>query len=690
MGWKDDKIVSNWQSDQIVGEVASPVKTIEPGSEVPQWARNNPRLYGAGQAVRQTLGPMIEGLSAAGGAVLGTPLGPAGNVGGAALGYGIGKGTNRLMDELLGNAAPVSLPNALVRSAGDVVEGAAWQAGGNIVGQQVIPAVGKGASWAGGKVMDLGNLGKQKAAKIAREAIGDDLPAVKALLNGEGTVGELTATVQNPTLHALLERGLGRDVQFTQAVAAAAKNNDLDTLFRLAGGTSQTAAIGAQKTAKVDLGNALRPEREIILDAANTAGRVKPALDAQAERMGGAAASKVQDVRRFTEAGGRAAERANTTTYPPYWVDPTAPAQAARTVVPGYPRQPGRYTYMGDLEKKAEQVATQAAADSLPLGENARFLTMQSDSLAAHGLRPLTPDSLKAGLGKVNADPNLAGKSDVESAIGYINKELEKWTNKNGIISAEAVDSLRKNAVNSVITDKNPGIDAKQKNILTAKVMSDLKPYFVSAIEDAGGTGYGEWLKKWSAGEQAINQKQMAAKLMELYQARPGSAAKVIEGDATQRVEKIFGPGAFNLRKEMESMNALEALARGVRIREGTAAQAADPKGQEALLRILKDNTLNFKFPFLANPKITVTNAVLSQLEGKIGKDTMEALTKASKTGAGMQDLLNTIPASERVKVLQALGRIKIGQNAINVGVPTARGLLAQPEQKQPVGLFDY
>lgn len=659
----------------VVWDAPDPKKIVwdaapEPGSEIPQWARNNPRLYGAGQAARHTLGPLIEGLSAAGGAVLGTPLGPAGNVGGAALGYGIGKGFNRLADQALGNEAPVNALQAMTRGAGDVVEGAAWQAGGNVVGQQVIPAVGRGVSAVSGKVMDLG--GKQKAAKIARDALGDDLTKVVANLTdqplyGQTTAGELTANVNNPTWHALVERGLGRDPKFTQAVALAAKNSDKDAIIRLAGGNTQTAAIGAQRTAKDALNKELIPVLDTELGAANIAGNLKPKLDAESARMAAAAAAKVEDVRRMTAAGERAATRAHTTT-----------GQAAETAVPGYPRQPGRYTYMGDLEKQAERVAQQAADASLPFGEASRFSKAASESLEAHGLRPLTADSIIDKLRQVKTDPKLAGLSEIDAAIAKLGDDLTQWTKAGGVIDARAVDSIRKNSVNGAIQKMHPNMDATQQKRLAASVMKEVSPRFIQAIENAGGTGYGDYLKAYAQGAQKIDQQKMGAKVLDLYNTRPASAAKVIEGDAPQRVEKVFGPGKYDIRNELapESVNALDKVARGVRIRESTATQAKD--GQEALLKLMEDNTIKFKLPWLANVKATVTNAALARMEEKLGESTMKTLTEAFKTGKGTQELLNRLPASERSKVLKALSNLKPSQNAINVGTAASKNALQE------------
>lgn len=660
-------------------------------TNIPQWARNNPRLYGVAGALREAFGPAVEAVAMGAGAAAGTTISPiVGTVAGGAGGYALGTGLTRMADEALGNRGQMTTSDALATGTKDLITGATWQAATPLISNVIGKVIEKATPFVS-KVGDIGQLGKQKASKIAREAVGNDLAAVKAALTdtplyGQTTAGELTANINNPTWQALVERGLGRDPKFTMAVQLAAKNNDINTLVKLAGGNTQTASIAAQRSAKAALNDSMMPTLEAELGAANTAGRLKPRLDAEAQRMANAAAAKVEDVRRMTAAGERAATRANTTT-----------GQAAMTAVPGYPRQPGRYTYMGELEKKAEQVAQQAADASLPFGEASRFAKAASDSLEAHGLRPLTAESIVSKLRSIKGNPKLAGLAEVEASLAKLGDDLQQWTKSGGVIDAWAVDSIRKNSVNGAIQKLHPTMDSTQQKRLAATVMDEVKPRIIKAIEEAGGTGYGQYLKDYASGAQKIDQKKMGAKILELYNANPGSAAKAIEGDAPQRVEKVFGPGRVDIRREMSPspvdiqtsptaspMDALDALARGVRIREGVAKQAST--GQEALRELLEENALKFKLPWFANAKATATNAALGIAEKNIGKNAMNELTKSFKSGKDTLALLNTLPAHERVKLLRALSQIN-SSPLLRGSVP---GLAAMQEEETPTGLLAY
>lgn len=104
-----------------------------------------PREVPIGRRVMQMVRPTVEALGAAGGGVLGTPLGPAGIVGGAGLGYGLAKGGLDVVEQALGyQRAPSSAKEALVKGAEDVLTGAALEAGGRGI---VAPAISKGAEY---------------------------------------------------------------------------------------------------------------------------------------------------------------------------------------------------------------------------------------------------------------------------------------------------------------------------------------------------------------------------------------------------------------------------------------------------------------------------------------------------------------------------------------------------------------
>jgi hypothetical protein len=381
----------------------------------------------------------------------------------------------------------------------------------------------------------------------------------------------------------------------------------------------------------------LIPQLEIDMAAANTAGQLKTALEAQAERMGTVAAGKVDDVRRMTAA----AERL-----------PGMGAQrgAAERGLP----TPPRYTYEGELAQRADKVAAEAAEGSLIFGEASRFATAASNSLEAHGLKPLKIYKVTAYIDNILADPKLTpGNRDLVRLLNMTKNDLTKWANAGGVIDAWAVDTIRKNL--NANARRIAGADPTAQKELAAKVNQSVNPILVDAIEAAGGTGYRAYLDAYSQGLKAVSQKKMSAKALEMYQNDPKAFVKQVEGNSPKEVEKIFGAGSYDIAKEMsaKAVATLKGVAGEVKrdIRVGEQAAA----GRDALRELIDANATKFRLPAFFSRAATLTNATLDALEKKLGKNVMNKLTDASKSGQDMAKLLDTLPAVERNAVLRAL-----------------------------------
>jgi hypothetical protein len=643
-GVKAYLVDNNWVSD-IPLPAPEPTAASEvpgPRAQQPAWAKDYPGLYQGARAAREVLGPTIEAAGAIGGTVLGAPAGPAGAVMGSAAGYGAATGLLRQADIALGNVPEMTPAQGLEAGARDLLVGAIFEAGGRVATPYIDKALqlgGRGVGWLYDTLS--GQIGVQKAAKILRDSLGVDVAAARTLARSaptSATAGQSIADLTSPTTQALLEQAAKRDPRFLLSTAEAQEAARLNQLAQLAGAETQTGARGVQQQAKNELREQLIPQLEVEMAAANTAGQLKPVLEAQAERMGAAAASKVDDVRRMTAAADRLPRMG-------------AERGAAERGLP----TPPRFTYEGELAERAAQVADEAAQGSLIFGEASRFATAAANSLEAHGLKPLTGDSVVASIEKTLADPKLApGNRDLQRALGRVAADIKQWTNLGGVIDAWALDTIRKNSVNAVAKQLHP-TDPKAQKELAAKVLESVRPSIVKAVEDAGGTGYGAYLDAYSQGLKAVSEKKMSAKALEMYQSDPKAFVKLVEGNSPKEVEKVFGAGSYDIAKEMSerAVTTLKGVAGEIKrdVRVGEQAVA----GRDALRELIEANTSKLRLPAFFSRTATLTNTALDKLEQKLGKKVMNELTKASKGGQDMARLLDTLPAVERNAVLRAL-----------------------------------
>lgn len=177
--------------------------------QAPPPAALEPNLW---QQARPYIAPVVEGVGAAGGAILGGAGGTlaapvAGTVGGAMLGGGLGYGAARQLMELgdvyLGGEAPRAPAQQAVGVAKDVLTGAAFEGGGQAIAQGL----------RGIREMHRARIDK-KAADLIRKTAGQDMGEITRAVRqsveagGDETVGQAVsaADVIHPPIQSLQKR----------------------------------------------------------------------------------------------------------------------------------------------------------------------------------------------------------------------------------------------------------------------------------------------------------------------------------------------------------------------------------------------------------------------------------------------------------------------------------------------------
>jgi hypothetical protein len=198
-------------------------------------------------------------------------------------------------------------------------------------------------------------------------------------------------------------------------------------------------------------------------------------------------------------------------------------------------------------------------------------------------------------------------------------------------------------------------MDATAQRNLAASVMNDIKPTLIDAIEQAGGTGYRQYLADYAKGMQQIAEKKLAGKALEMWKSNKDEFVRLVQNESPEVVEKILGSGKYNIAVELAD-NTMAVLQEQAKKRlTDLAVKEQVTAGQDALKQLLLDNMSKLRVPSYLNAVAATTNKALGILENKIGAKTMTTLTEALKTPQGAADLLATLPGSERSRVLQII-----------------------------------
>lgn len=280
----------------------------------------------------------------------------------------------------------------------------------------------------------------------------------------------------------------------------------------------------------------------------------------------------------------------------------------------------------------------------------------QLDALAAAGLKPIDTDKIVSGITAKLADPKI-GPSDVNQAVlSKVANKIQEWTAKGGgVIDADALYSIRKNAVGEEIARLYPNADAKQQARFAAKLLSEIKPAIDDAIVEAGGTGWRRYLQTYETGMKEIDQQKLAALALEKFKGSKEEFIKLVRGDNPDAVEDIFGPGSFNIFKEMgRKSGQLEDIASQLERDIKVTDRAVEGAGGLARIMGMSDAKIK-RIPAFFSVTATTLNKALDVLEGKVNDQVKQILVDGMKDGKSVAELVQKLPSKDRSVVLRTL-----------------------------------
>lgn len=302
--------------------------------------------------------------------------------------------------------------------------------------------------------------------------------------------------------------------------------------------------------------------------------------------------------------------------------------------------------------------ATEAKLGQKAAKETLNKVTGPMREAELEAARSINTSAIVDNLSSKLQDPTV-GVSDINRRV--INKVINKidaWTKANGgQIDPKALYEIRKNTINEEVSRLIDKADPTAQAKYAAKLLAEVRPAIDTAIIDAGGTGWANYLETFAAGANKIAQSKLNAKALELYKTSPDKFVQLIEGNLPKEVEKIFGSGNFNIGTQMDdaSLSVLKKAADKVKQSKTMAEQAT--MGETMYKDVIEANTSKLRFPNFLSAKATVANETLRMLEDKINKKVMNALVEGMQSGKSLNQLLNIVPAKDRLAVFTAFQR---------------------------------
>jgi hypothetical protein len=544
-----------------------------------------------------------------------------------------------------------------------------------------IPAVAapfvKAGVTGAGRVIDLlsGRAGDIKAARIAKTALGDQLiPATIALQQARPGITAVQA-LQEAGIDAAPFMSLGVLAEQSSVgeayrrLARAQTQEQKNMLIAMTGGGTQTGAREAQAGSKQALNALTTPMRETELQAANQAGQTISQLGPLAAQR---EASMISALQGQGQAAANVAQQTNiarggvlpatmgTPTYPNAFPSPIGgtgiPQPMAVATQAGLPRISPSATLNAERATESSIVSTEMAAIKAQRQAERDFLQRQIGSLEAYGLKPLDINPILNSIDGKLANPNLYGQTQLLNVLQGLRDDFAGAVAANGgVADARALYSIRKAGISQKIDDMYGSLDPSAKQKLTADVLASVKAPIDKAIMDAGGTGWNRYLQTFETGMHEIGQQKLAALALERFSGNKEGFLKLVRGNDPKAVEDIFGPGSFNIFKEMgRKSGQLETIASQLE-RDIAVKEAADSATQ-GLARIMgMAESKVTGVPAFFSKTATAVNMAAKILRGQVNEKTFAAFEKGMISGKSAAEMLGELPMSERNKVFRLL-----------------------------------
>jgi len=363
--------------------------------------------------------------------------------------------------------------------------------------------------------------------------------------------------------------------------------------------------------------------------------------------------------------------------------------QVAENFIPG--GAPGTYNRLGQvaesmdatdayrLTREAQAAAQRADLERLAGAENATagrdtsrrmkdavssvtVPAMDANLAAANAIGPLDGQSVIQQISNLRNSPAVRGvqqnRAALDNVIGEIEREIAAT---GGIPDARVLHDIRKTAINATIEQLIPGATAKEKAKRAAGLLTQIKPVIDNALERAGATGWREAMDAHAAGMRAVERQKMGAELLNQFnQSTPTAFLKTANMNNPKAVEKIFGPGKYDLAAQMgDDMRPVQRVA-GALSRDADIARKA-AGALQATDTLITNETPIIRGPALLHPAATLINRFISGLENKVKAQTLDLLTEGMKSGASANRLLAMVPAEEKSQVMQWIAKGNLG-----------------------------
>jgi hypothetical protein len=343
---------------------------------------------------------------------------------------------------------------------------------------------------------------------------------------------------------------------------------------------------------------------------------------------------------------------------------------------------------INDLAKIAggkTSAAAKAAEVKAKKALNIKTTPMREKALSEAA--PVDPTPLVFAIDNVLQSPSVRNDDFATKVVQKVKDKIVNATGKPdvtdlsgrfvGKIDPTDLYEIRKSAINNAITELNPSIDAKSRNNYVSQILGNLRDKLDTAMEDAGGEGFKKYLNTFEAGMIDIEDARLANRIRSLYEkgntASQNRILTILRDESPEVVQRVLKSKRYQMDDILKNDKALlNKIERGLGLDIKAAEEAKE--GAAKLARIREEESVRVRFPFFSRIS-TALNEVVSALEAKLSRKTMDEIINAAQSGREFNRVLDSLSTSDRNAVLRQFKDVNTWNNFV--------GQVAQASQAQ-------
>jgi hypothetical protein len=237
------------------------------------------------------------------------------------------------------------------------------------------------------------------------------------------------------------------------------------------------------------------------------------------------------------------------------------------------------------------------------------------------------------------------------------------------------VYQVRKTAINDAINKAlaDSGYDPAAQGQRLAGLLGDVRGLIDDAIRKAGGgEDWNRYLETFSKGRGQLDQRLAAGRLLKILDKDPKRFVDIVKGNDADFVEKIFGPGNRDIMQAMGGQRPNSPMVKlfGIAddVQRDLDIKSQVKEGRKTLGLEDQYGNPTELIPGFVGYKTAVAKKIAQMVTGKVNEKAQRLITEGVRSGKAMNEILNTLPAEERLKVVDLFRNNPDIQRAVSIG----------------------